>query len=143
MDYHCRSCDELIYDDFSVNNPNLNYIDKIINNYVTSYKKKFDVNSIKCDFYLVFNKDFGIHIETNYIHIKDDSVKIKTEILFKLDLLKYEAYTFCYVKGMIIKTITDKHWMAYTTFMQKPMLMVERRFYYVFHKCPYLIKICR
>ena len=41
---------------------------------------------------------------------------------------------------MIIKTITDKHWMTYKTYMQKPMPMVERRFNYVFHKCPYLIR---
>ena len=39
---------------------------------------------------------------------------------------------------MIIKTITEKHWM--TTYMQKPMPMVERRFNYVFQKCPYLIR---
>ena len=30
--------------------------------------------------------------------------------------------------------------MTSTTYMQKPMPMVERRFNYVFHKCPYLIR---
>ena len=39
---------------------------------------------------------------------------------------------------MIIKTFTDKHWMTYNTYMQTPMPMVERRFNYVFRKCPYL-----
>ena len=41
---------------------------------------------------------------------------------------------------MIVRTITDKHWMTYTTYMQKPMPMVERRSNYNFHKCPYLIR---
>ena len=41
---------------------------------------------------------------------------------------------------MIIKTNTVKHWMTYTTYMQKPMPMVERRLNYVFHKCPYIIR---
>ena len=41
---------------------------------------------------------------------------------------------------MIIKTITDKHWVTYNTYMQTPMPMVERRFNYVFHKCPYSIR---
>ena len=41
---------------------------------------------------------------------------------------------------MIIKTITDKHCMTYTTYMQKPIPMVERRFNYVLHKCPFLIR---
>ena len=41
---------------------------------------------------------------------------------------------------MIIKSNTDKHWMTYITDMQKPMPMVERRFDYVFNKCPYSIR---
>ena len=64
MDDLCRSCDEFIYDEYSINNPNLNNIDKIINNYVTIYNKNFDIYSIKCDFHSVFNDDFKIHIET-------------------------------------------------------------------------------
>ena len=35
----CKLCNEVIYDNYSINNPNLNDIDKIINNYVTSYNK--------------------------------------------------------------------------------------------------------
>ena len=140
MEYLCQTCDDFIYDEYSINNSNLNDIDKIFNNYVTSYNKKFDIYSIKCDFYLVFNNDFGIHIETLYVHNKDDLTKIKTELLFKLELLKYEGYSFCHINEMIIESITDKHWMTYTTYMQKPMPMVERRFDYVFNKCPYLIR---
>ena len=64
MDYLCRSCDEFIYDNYSINNPNLNEINKRINNYVTNYNKNFNIYSIKCDFYLVFKDVFKIHIET-------------------------------------------------------------------------------
>ena len=140
MDYLCQTCDEFIYDNYCINNPNLNDFDKIINNYVTSYKKKFNINSIKCDFYLVFNNDFKIHIETYYVHNKDDLTKIKTELLSWIEHLKFEGYSFCYINEMIIKTITDKHWMTYNSYMQQPMPMVERRFKYVFRKCPYLIR---
>ena len=41
---------------------------------------------------------------------------------------------------MIIKTITDKHWMTYRTYMQNSMPMVETRFNYVFHERPYLTR---
>ena len=75
-----------------------------------------------------------------YIHNKDDLTKIKTEFLFWIEHLKFEGYSFCHINELIIKTITDKQWMTYTTYMQKPMPMVERRFNYVFHKCPYLIR---
>ena len=47
MDYLCQTCDENIYDEYSINNPNPNDIDKIINTSVPSYNKKFDVNFIK------------------------------------------------------------------------------------------------
>ena len=140
MEYLCQTYDEFIYDEYSFNNPILNNIDKIIKTYVTSYNKEFDIYNIKSEFYLVFNNDFGIHIKTQYVHNKNDLTKIKTELLFKLELLNYEGYSFCYINEIIIKTITDKHWMTYTTYMQKPMPMVERRFNYVFHKCPYLIR---
>ena len=91
MDYLCRTGDELIYDNYSINNPNLNDIDKILNNYVISYNKKFDIYSIKCDFYLVFNNDFKIHIKTHYVHNKDDLTEIKTELLSWIEHLKFEG----------------------------------------------------
>ena len=47
MEYLCQTCDEFIYDEYSINNPNLNGIDKIIINYVISYNRKFDIYSIK------------------------------------------------------------------------------------------------
>ena len=140
MDCLCRTCDQFNYDEYSINNPNLNDIDKIINNYVTSYNKKFDIYYIKCDFYLVFNDDFKIHIETYYVHNKDYLTKIKINLLSWIEHLKFEGYSFSRINEMIIKSITDKHWMTYNTYMQTPMPLVERRFNYVFHKCPYLIR---
>ena len=97
MDCLCRTCDQFIYDEYSINNPNLNDIDKIINNYVTRYNKKFDIYSIKCDFYLVFNDDFKIHIETYYVHNKDDLTKIKINLLSWIEHLKFEGYNFCHI----------------------------------------------
>ena len=109
MDYLCRSCDEFIYEEYYITNPNLNDSDKVVNNYVTRYNKKFDIYSIKCDFYLVFNDDFKIHIETYYVHNKEDLTKIQTELLSRIEHLKFKGYIFCYINEMIIKTITDKH----------------------------------
>ena len=118
MEYLCQTCDEFIHDEYSINNPNLNDIDKIINNYVTSYNKKFDINSTKLDFHLVFNDDFKIHIETYYVHNKDDLTKVNTELLSWIEHLKIEGYSFCHINEMIIKTSTDKHRMTYKTYMQ-------------------------
>ena len=140
MNYLCQTFNELIYDNCSINNPNLNDIDKIINNDVASYNKKLDIYSIKCDFYLVFNNDFKIHIETYYVHNKDDLSKIKTEILPWIEHLKFEGYSFCHNNEMTINSVTDNHWITYNTYMQQPIPMVERKFSYVFHKFPYLLR---
>ena len=94
MDYLCQTCDEFIYDNYSNKNPNLNDIDIIINNFTTSHNKKFDKLSIKCDFYLVFNEYFKIHIETPYVQSKDDLTKIKTQFLSWIEHIKLEGYSF-------------------------------------------------
>ena len=128
MEYLCQTCDKFFYDEYSINNPNLKDIDKIITNYVTSYNKKFDIYFIKCDFYLVFNNDFGIHIKTNHVHNKNDLTKIRTGLLYWIEHLKFEGYSFCHIN------------MTYKTYTQRPMHMLERRFNYIFHKCPCLIR---
>ena len=140
MDYLCQTCDEFIYDEGSINNPNLNDIDKIFKNYVTSYNQNFDIYSIKCDFYLVFNDDIKIRIETYYVDNKDNLTKIKTQLFSWIEHLKFEGYKLCHINEKILKTVKDKHWMTYKIYMQKPMPMVERRFNCVFHKYPYLIR---
>ena len=139
MEHLCQTCDGFIYDEYSINNPKLKDIDKIINTYVTSYNKKFDMYYINCDFYLVFNNDFGIPRKTNHVHNKDDLTKKKTDLLYFIEHLKFEGYSFCHNNEMIIKSNTDKHWMTYITYTQRPMHMLERRFNYIFHKCSYLL----
>ena len=141
MDCLCETCREFIYDNYSINNRNLKEIDKIFNNYTTSYNKKIDIYFIKCDFYLVFNDNFKKHIECCYVHNKDDLTKLKTQLLFWIEHLKLEGYSFCHINEMIIKTVTDKHWMTYKTYIQQPMPMVERRLNYIIHKSPQLIKV--
>ena len=96
MEYLCQTCDEFFYDEYSINNPNLNDIDKIINNYVTSYNKKFDIFYIKCDFYSVFNNDFGIHIKTHYVHSKNESTKMQNY---------YSSSNFSNLKDIVFVTL--------------------------------------
>ena len=107
MEYLCQTCDKFIFAQYSINNPNLNDIDKIFNNYVTNYNKKFDIYFIKCDFYLVLNNDFGIHIDTYHVHNKNDLTKIETELLSWIGHFKFEGYSFCHINEMVIKSITD------------------------------------
>ena len=46
--------------------PNFFLIDKISNEYFTNHNKKYYLYPIKCDFKLIFNNDFSLHIETDF-----------------------------------------------------------------------------
>ena len=60
----CKACNKFVIDNYTMDNPNLDEIDKRLNDYVTSYNKKFDIYAIRCQFFLVFDNNFKVHIET-------------------------------------------------------------------------------
>ena len=77
MELLCKVCNKFVIDNYTLNNPNLDDLDKLLNDYVTSYKNKFDIYAIRCQFLLVFDINFKIHIETGKYFNNDDLTKIK------------------------------------------------------------------
>ena len=106
---------------------------------VTSYNRKFDIYAIRCQFFVVFANSFKIHIETDNCLNNDDLTKIKNYLLYWIDYYKSQGYSFCNINEMIIKTITDKHWMSHKIYIQYPMQMIERQINLVIDRCPELI----
>ena len=110
MDFLCKVCDKSIiekeskynnyiatlkkehhksfYENYIIINPNLDEIDKILNDYMTIHNKKFNIFFINCEFNLVFDNNFKIHIETNYCYNIDDITKIKSYLLYWIDYYK-------------------------------------------------------
>ena len=43
MDFLSKVCEKFVIENYTINNPNLDEIDKILNVYVNSYNKKFDI----------------------------------------------------------------------------------------------------
>ena len=66
MEHLCEVCKRLFIKNYTINNPNLDEIAKILNDYVTSQNKKFYISAINCEFHLVCDDNFKISIETNY-----------------------------------------------------------------------------
>ena len=88
MDFFCKVCDKSIFESeseynnytatltkrydksfykkYTTINPNLNEVDKILNEYITKHIKKFDVYLINCEFDIVFDNNLKTHIETSY-----------------------------------------------------------------------------
>ena len=112
MEFFSKVCDKFSIENYSINKPNLDEIDKILKDCVTSHNKKFDIYAIKCEFYLVFDNNFKIHKETNDFPNKDDITKIKSHLLYWIEYYKLQGYGLCNINEMIIKTVTDKYYMT-------------------------------
>ena len=138
MEFFCKVCDKII-ENYSINNPNIVEIDKIFNDCVTSFDKKFVIYAINCGIYLVFDNSFKIHIETYLCLNVDDLTKIKSYLLCWIDYLRSQGYGFCNITEMIFEITTDKHYITHKQYMNQPMQIIERRLNFVIDRCPQLI----
>ena len=68
----------------------LDEIDKILNNYVSTHNKKFNLYLIKCEFIITLSNNFSTNIETIYIHNKQ-SDKITYDLLYNIDCMKLKG----------------------------------------------------
>ena len=131
--------DKWFYENYIIINPNLDEIDKIINDYFTNHNKNFDIYILNCDFVLVFDNNFKKHVETNYCYNTDDITKMKSYLFYWIDYYKLQGYGFCNINEMIIKTIDDKFNMTHKHYYNQPMQMIERRLNFVIDRRPQLI----
>ena len=69
-----KKYDRSIYENYIIIIPILDEVDKILKDYITSRNNKFNIyiSFINCEFFLVFDNIFEIHIETIYFYKKDD-----------------------------------------------------------------------
>ena len=128
--------DKSFYENYIIINPNLDEIDKILNDYVTSHNNKLNIYFINCEFYLVIDKNFKI--ESNYCRNNDDITKIKGYLFYWIDYYKSQGHDFNHINKMIIKTINDKCNITYNHYINQPMDMVERRLNFVINRDPQL-----
>ena len=69
-----KKYDKGFYKNYTVNNVNLNEVDKMFYNYITIHNTKFNFCLVKCDFLTEFDNNFTSNIETNYLHNIDDII---------------------------------------------------------------------
>ena len=70
-----------LYEICTFNNNNLDEVDKILSDYVTTDNKNF-FYLVGCEFVLEFDNKFTTNIQTNYCYNMDDITKIKSYILY-------------------------------------------------------------
>ena len=129
-----------LYNKYTINNINLDEVDKILKDYVTTQTKKFDLYLIICEFKIEFDIKFTTKRETNYLHnINDIITKIKGYLLYWIDYYKLQGYGFRNINELIIKTFSDKCNITDEHYLNQPMHMCERQINKNIAKNPQLI----
>ena len=134
-----KEFDKSFYKIYTIINPNLNEVDKILNDYITKRNKNFDIYSIICEFDIVFDNNLKSNIETGYCLNIDDITEIKSLLLFWIEYYKLQGNSFCNIDKLIIKTIFDRCNMTYKEFMKQPVHTIERKLNFVIDENPELI----
>ena len=116
MDLLCKVCDQSIVENQSeyytylatlrkkddkssfkkhtVNNINLDEVNEILNDYISTHNKNFDFYLVRCEFVVDFDNNFTTNIQTNYCYNMDDFTKIKSYLLYWIDLSKSRRHKF-------------------------------------------------
>ena len=59
------------YKKYTINNINLDEVNKILNDYISTHNKNFDFYFINCEFVIEFDNNFIANIKTNYFYNTD------------------------------------------------------------------------
>ena len=83
---------KILYENYTINNINLDEVDKILSEYVTTHNKKFYFHLVGYEFVLEFDNNFTTNTQTNYCYNMDDITKIKSCLLYWIDCFKSRGY---------------------------------------------------
>ena len=160
MDLLCRVCDRSIikneseynkylatlgkeYDKslckkYNIDNVNLDDVDKILNDYISTHNKNFDVYFFNCEFKTEFDNILKINIKTNFV-LNTDFIDINEYLLYDIDCFKSRGYNFYNINQMTINPIFDRCGLTYANYNNNPMPMVKRRINFIIAKNTTLI----
>ena len=63
--------DKSLYKNYTINNINLDEIDKILHHYITTHNKKFDLSFTNCEIKIEFDNNFTSNTETHSFYNMD------------------------------------------------------------------------
>ena len=137
--YFRKDYDRSLYYKYTINNINLNNINKIFDYYISIQTEKFNFYFIKCIFQIQFNNNIIANIEINN-HYNSDYINIENYLSLYLKSCENAGYKINNINHMIINISTCRCNIKYNHYVDKPMSMLERRMNYIIAKNPSLIK---
>ena len=133
--------DNSLYIKYTINNINLDDLDKKINDYISTHNEKFNFYLITCKFVIEFDDNSIENIESNSFY-NTDIINTKRILLYNFYHCiprKYKPSNVGNIKHMILKTINDRCNMTYKYYKNLLMSMLERRTNIIIAKNPSLI----
>ena len=130
--------DKHISKKYTINNINLDDVNKILDDYICTHNKNFYFYFIDCEFKIEFDDNITANMEDNY-HYNTDYINIKSYLSFYIDRCESAGYKFNNNNRMIINTISCMCNMSYKHYINQPMYMLERRINFNIARNPQLI----
>ena len=130
--------DESIYKKYVINNINLDEVDKILKDYVTTHNKKFDIFFNYCEFKIQFDNNSTRDLETDCVH-HIEIEKISQSLLYSIEYLESKGYKFQNIDQMTIKTISDRCNMKYEYYRHPSTFPLKTKLNIIIDKYPQLL----
>ena len=104
--------DKSIYKKYVVSNINLDEVDKILKDYISTHNKKFDIYFIYCEFKIQFDNNSTVDLKTECVH-NIEIEKISQYLLYCIEYLEPKGYKIQNINQMTINTVSDRCNMKY------------------------------
>ena len=130
--------DRGLYYKYTINNININNINKIFDYYITIHNEKFDMYFFNCVIQIQFNNNIIANLEIHN-HYNTDYINIENYLSLFLKSFENAGYKISNINHMIIKITSCICNIRYKHYVDKPMSMLERGINYIIAKNPQLI----
>ena len=112
--------DKSIYKKYVINNINLDEVDKLLKDYVSTHNKEFDNYFIYYEYKIHFDNNSTIDLKTDYVH-NTEIDKISQCLLYYIEYLESKGYEFQNINQIIINTVSDRCNMKNKYYIHPPM----------------------
>ena len=130
--------DKSIYKKYIIYKINLDEVDKILWDYVSTYNKKFNIYFIYCEFKKQIDDNYTRNLSAACVH-NIELEKMFQSLIYYIECLKKNGFKFENTNQMTINTVSDRCNMKYEYYMHPPMFPLETKLNIFIAKYPRIL----
>ena len=130
--------DKSLFKKYTINIINLDEVNKILNDYISTHNKYFDFYFINCEFVTDFDNNFIANIKINCFY-NTGIININIYLSYYIDCFKSRGHKFYNINQLTINIISDRCNMTYEHCINQPMSICERKINMNIARNPHLI----